>query len=144
MSRVFKIPSENGFIFLNTTSQEEIARHLANGGEEIASADVQRIFGDYACLVCPDNTRLDADGQIVFTPPEEAYLDKVAWENLRFERDIRLNRCDFQAMPDYPLEEGQKTLLQNYRQALRDITASPAAPFRNGEIPWPEKPEFVR
>ena len=49
-------------------------------------------------------------------------------------------------MPDYPLSEGQRTVLQSSRQALRDLPSQEGAPWDGGgeETPWPEIPTWVK
>lgn len=68
------------------------------------------------------------------------------FERLRAERDRRLAETDYLLMPDYPLSEGQRTVLQVYRQALRDLPSQEDAPWDGGgeETPWPEIPNWVK
>ena len=68
------------------------------------------------------------------------------FERLRSERDQRLAATDYLLMPDYPLSDGQRTVLQVYRQALRDLPSQEGAPWDGGgeKTPWPESPNWVK
>lgn len=72
--------------------------------------------------------------------------EESRFERLRAERDSRLSATDYLLMPDYPLSEGQRTVLQSYRQALRDLPSQEGAPWDGGgeETPWPEIPNWVK
>ena len=79
---------------------------------------------------------------------EKARLEQAAaeaeaarFERLRSERDQRLAATDYLLMPDYPLSDDQRTILQVYRQALRDLPAQSGAPWDGGgeATPWPEQ-----
>ena len=79
-------------------------------------------------------------------PYETFNYDSEVWEDrrnrvdamatLRAERNKRLVECDWSQLPDVTQECREK--YAEYRQALRDITDQPDAPF---EVTWPEKPE---
>lgn len=71
--------------------------------------------------------------------------EAARFERLRAERDRRLAETDYLLMPDYPLSEGQRTVLQSYRQSLRDLPAQDGAPWDGGgkETPWPAAPDVV-
>lgn len=58
--------------------------------------------------------------------------EKKAME-IRAERDIRLAKTDWMALPDSPRCTPE---LLAYRQALRDITAQPGFP---ASVVWPEE-----
>ena len=47
--------------------------------------------------------------------------ETARFARLRTERDRRLAETDYLLMADYPLSENQRTVLQVYRQALRDL-----------------------
>lgn len=58
---------------------------------------------------------------------------------------VRLREVDFYFVDDYPLDDLDADFvveLKAYRQALRDMTDQPGAPWDGGgdETPWPEKP----
>lgn len=68
----------------------------------------------------------------------EQEREAQAWASLRAERDRRLRECDWVMLPDAPTPAG--TTLEHwevYRQALRDITEQPGAPF---DVEWPIPP----
>lgn len=75
-------------------------------------------------------------------PPTEAEL----FQQLRSERDRRLAATDYLLMADYPLSEGQRAVVQAYRQALRDLPAQSGAPWDGGgeATPWPEIPSVLQ
>lgn len=68
------------------------------------------------------------------------------FERLRSERDQRLAATDYLLMSDYPLSDDQRTILQVYRQALRDLPSQEGAPWDGGaeDTPWPEIPNWVK
>ena len=72
--------------------------------------------------------------------------EEARFERLRSERDQRLAATDYLLMPDYPLSEDQRTILQVYRQALRDLPSQEGAPWDGGaeDTPWPEIPNWVK
>ena len=55
--------------------------------------------------------------------------EAARFERLRSERDQRLAATDYLLMPDYPLSDDQRTILQVYRQALRDLPSQEGAPW---------------
>ena len=77
---------------------------------------------------------------------EAARLAEYNSERLRSERDQRLAATDYLLMPDYPLSDDQRTILQVYRQALRDLPSQEGAPWDGGaeDTPWPEIPNWVK
>ena len=72
--------------------------------------------------------------------------EEARFERLRSERDQRLAATDYLQMPDYPLSDDQRTILQVYRQALRDLPSQEGAPWDGGaeDTPWPEIPNWVK
>ena len=71
--------------------------------------------------------------------------DAARFERLRTERDRRIAATDYLLMQDYPLQEDQRTAVQAYRQALRDLPAQDGAPWDGGgeATPWPAAPDVV-
>ncbi|WP_443826157.1 tail fiber assembly protein [Desulfovibrio sp.] len=67
------------------------------------------------------------------------------FERLRAERDRRLTATDYLLMPDYPISDDQRAVVQAYRQALRDLPAQSGAPWDGGgeATPWPEIPAGI-
>ena len=68
------------------------------------------------------------------------------FERLRAERDRRLTATDYLLMPDYPIPDDQRAVVQAYRQALRDLPAQSGAPWDGGgeATPWPELPAGLK
>lgn len=118
----------------------------------------------------PHNEVLDADSYADKVAPfvklwqdEKARLEQAAaeaeaarlaeynseaarFERLRSERDQRLAATDYLLMPDYPISDDQRTILQVYRQALRNLPSQEGAPWDGGgeDTPWPEIPNWVK
>tara|TARA_B100000925_G_C21693312_1_gene339160 strand:+ start:99 stop:464 length:366 start_codon:yes stop_codon:yes gene_type:complete len=66
----------------------------------------------------------------------DSYTTAEHWENLRSQRNLRLEASDWSQLPDVPV--GIRTSYQTYRQELRDLPANTVDP-RN--VTWPEHPE---
>jgi hypothetical protein len=64
--------------------------------------------------------------------------DEVFWENLRLQRDTKLQFSDWSQLPDAPLTTIEKTSWATYRQELRDLPANTIDPK---QITWPSQPE---
>ena len=68
---------------------------------------------------------------------------------LRYERDLKLQRCDWTQVPDSPLTDAKKAKWATYRQELRDMmaTASPEEDLeepnclKKSSITWPTEPK---
>lgn len=58
--------------------------------------------------------------------------------NVRARRAVLLSATDWAVLPDSPLTTDQRTQAATYRQALRDLTKTPAA-----DIVWPAWPYFL-
>ena len=58
-------------------------------------------------------------------------------QQARTRRDALIAETDYLMMPDYPIPEEDRTALESYRQALRDIPQSEGFPET---INWPEIP----
>ena len=109
---------------------------------------------DYDTLVAPYVTAWEQEQNRLEQTAAEAEAARLAefnseggrFERLRAERDRRLAETDYLLMPDYPLSEGQRTVLQSYRQSLRDLSSQEGAPWDGGgeETPWPEIPTWVK
>ncbi len=65
---------------------------------------------------------------------KEAY-DEVMAKRVRAERNAKLAKTDYLMMPDYPLDSETKAKVEEYRQALRDISKQEGWP---NEIVWPK------
>lgn len=68
---------------------------------------------------------------------EEQKRIESQWSSVRGQRNELLRLTDWTQLPDCPLNESDKGLWQNYRQALRDVPNQPD-PFA---IVWPESPD---
>lgn len=60
--------------------------------------------------------------------------------SLRAERGVRLASTDKMLLPDYPISADSLAEVKAYRAALRDLPDQTGAPWPDGDIPWPIKP----
>ena len=72
------------------------------------------------------------------TPPPPTTDDLFA--SLRVARDARLTATDKYLLADYPIDADALSLVKAYRAALRNLPDQPGAPWTDGDIPWPIKP----
>ncbi len=75
-----------------------------------------------------------ASGKVQPYAPPVISSEQLAIE-MRFERDLLLQSCDWTQLPDVP--QSVKNVWAVYRQALRDITLQEGFPTN---ITWPTKP----
>lgn len=85
------------------------------------------------------------EGAVTVRPEKTAPTEAELFQQLRAERDRRLSATDYLLMPDYPLSDDQRTILQVYRQALRDLPSQEGAPWDGGgeSTPWPDLPAGI-
>lgn len=108
-----------------------------NSYRQLTDADVNVYVTPYIMLFRAEQTRLAKE--------ESDKLNDAACcaEQVRAVRDSLLARTDYLLMPDYPLSATDKTTIEVYRQALRDITKDPSFPWTGTpveSIPWPKNP----
>lgn len=68
------------------------------------------------------------------TDEEKSDAIKSQWEAIRFERDIKLEECDWRFLSD---SSNSTTEWLNYRKSLRDLPANQDDPYN---ITWPTAP----
>lgn len=135
-----------GDIVLNSDNKEHIEQLLNSGWIKLDKSKIVELgMSGYEHIVSPVNTKVLQDGSIFFTPPA-APSDRELFQQLRTERDRRLAATDYLLMPDYPISDDQRAVVQAYRQALRDLPAQEGAPWDGGreETPWPELPAGLK
>ena len=99
-----------------------------------------------AAVWCNENGAYieEKDGLFIIlkTPPPSP---EMLFANLRAERDRRIAATDYLIMPDYPLPEDSRAVVQAYRQALRDLPVLEGAPWDGGgeATPWPAMPDVL-
>ena len=73
------------------------------------------------------------------------WSDAALLEDIRAERNIRLNQCDWTLVTDSPLTDSQKTEAATYRTALRRLTSSITIAEIDSvaNTPWPTPPSFL-
>lgn len=79
-------------------------------------------------------------GEIKIQPPD-SILPAVKCNEIREERNSLLLETDKYMTLDYPISEEDRTLVREYRQALRDITKQEEFPTN---VVWPEKPAILQ
>ena len=142
MNRVFIYKG----VALNTDNNEDAEKIVKNGGVELGPEKIKALgMSGYEHLISQSNTTVSADGTITFTPPAAPSLESL-FTNLRTERDRRLAATDYLLMPDYPISDDQRAVVQVYRQSLRDLPAQSGAPWDGGgeATPWPELPADLK
>lgn len=70
----------------------------------------------------------------------EPTTEEVAAQ-VRAQRDSMIAQTDYLMMSDYPISEEDKTLLETYRQALRDIPEQEGFP---SNVQWPVAPQCLK
>ena len=137
---------------INVDKKTDITQLILSGWAELTpeQIEVAGMLG-YEHLVSPANTIVNADGGILFTPPEPPSKDEL-FSRLRSERDVRITDIlwmrerhadELELGKETSLTPEQYTALLTYIQVLRDIPAQPGAPWDGGgtETPWPELPK---
>lgn len=71
--------------------------------------------------------------------PEELKAEQAA--QVRAQRDALIAETDYLMMSDYPISEEDKTELETYRQALRDVPEQEGFP---SEVQWPVAPQCLK
>lgn len=67
----------------------------------------------------------------------EEMTEQQKWNQIKYQRDLYLQQCDWTQLPDAVLTIEEKAAWQNYRQALRDIPQTFNSP---DEVVWPAMP----
>lgn len=62
------------------------------------------------------------------------------WKKIRNKRDSLLKETDYLIMPDYPISQENKELIENYRNELRNLPQNFDDPFI---VTFPKKPDCV-
>ena len=126
---------------INTDNETDAENILSDPltKRELSENEIKQTFGKYAHLSGPDTTTIKEDGTIVFVLPAE-YKDFETWLNtfVRPVRDEKLKACDKYMIPDYPVEESEKTKWVNYRLKLRNLPTQLTQ--ITDPIPWPGIP----
>lgn len=108
---------------------------------------IGQIFkGEYppeAAVWCNENgAYIEERGNDYVIVQKAAPSAESLFARLRAERDRRIAATDYLIMPDYPLAEDSRAVVQAYRQALRDLPVLEGAPWDGGgeATPWPAMP----
>ena len=74
-------------------------------------------------------------------PQEDIDQEKADEQNnIRSERVMELEQCDWTVLPDAPLSEDMVNKYKTYRQQLRDITKQSTFSEAVPSVTWPTKP----
>ena len=92
----------------------------------------------------PMDNESDYNSNVIFLDPSQkpswsavqAQMNPEEWIVVRFQRDKKLQSCDWSVLPDVPLDPSVLAEWETYRQALRDVTDQ-SDPFN---IVWPTPP----
>lgn len=115
--------------------------------QKLAAADYDDQVAPFVTLWQDEKARIDqAAAEAEAARLAEYNSEAARFERLRAERDRRLTATDYLLMPDYPISDDQRAVVQAYRQALRDLPAQEGAPWDGGgdETPWPELPAGLK
>lgn len=123
------------------TSDKTVQSHTLEGKQPYA------VFTDGSKIkLWPYNKAKYAVGQTVamkqykIVEIPEPTTEEVAAQ-VRAQRDAMIAQTDYLMMSDYPISEEDKTLLETYRQALRDIPEQEGFP---SNVQWPVAPQCVK
>jgi hypothetical protein len=116
---------ENGIF--NGFYDTNIHQNIPSPAIEITKIDHQNI---YAAISSGNNYEI----QNVLIKPIPVDVIPVTWESIRFQRNELLSKSDYTQMADWP---GEKTAWATYRQDLRNIPQTFAAPE---DVIWPTPP----
>ena len=114
--------------------------------QPLEAADYDGQVAPFVELWQDEKTRLEQAAADAEAARLAEYNSEAArFERLRAERDQRLAETDYLLMADYPLSENQRTVVQVYRQSLRDLPSQEGAPWDGGEkeTPWPDLPAGI-
>jgi len=96
-------------------------------------------MANYKKMVDGVEVELTDDEQAAREAEEKDWADNKAtraWARLRAERDSKIAKTDWRAMPDLTLSDDWKT----YRQELRDLPSTLNDTTVRGNITWPDEP----
>lgn len=85
--------------------------------------------------------RMVSNGTVApYVPPSVEEVKAIAWEQLRSERDVRLEASDIYVLPDRwtSYSTTKQAEWASYRQSLRDLPANTTDPFNPI---WPNTPK---
>ena len=143
---VFPFKAQSNLHALQWRGNEGHTEWTDGPNRPLVAADYDDQVAPFVKLWQDEKTRLEQAAADAEAARLAEYNSEAArFERLRAERDRRLTATDYLLMPDYPLSDDQRTILQVYRQALRDLPAQEGAPWDGGgdETPWPAAPKVV-
>lgn len=127
--------------YLNDLHEQAVATITyppVNGNEQF-SYFISLNENDEAPIYQYIRNKIDS-GEIEIQPCDIVPLEVKANE-IREERNGLLAETDKYMTLDYPISEEDRTLVREYRQALRDITKQEEFPT---SVVWPEKPAILQ
>lgn len=144
---VFPFKAQSNLHALQWRENEGHTEWTDGPNRPLVAADYDDQVAPFVKLWQDEKTRLEQAAADAEAARLAEYNSEAArFERLRAERDSRLSATDYLLMPDYPLSDDQRTILQVYRQALRDLPSQEGAPWDGGaeDTPWPEIPNWVK
>lgn len=112
---------------------------LRSASELFDASDYDELVGDWRCIICFSAIdRAEAIAADQASAPAPSWSPDCQHGNaIRAERWRLLMDSDWTEFPRSPLTEAQRDEWGDYRQALRDLTATFACPT---EVIWPTPP----
>jgi hypothetical protein len=92
----------------------------------------------------PMDNESDYNNNVIFLDPSQkpswsavqTQMNPEEWIVVRFQRDKKLQSCDWTVLSDVPMSDAKREEWETYRQDLRDVTDQ-SDPFN---INWPTPP----
>lgn len=143
---VFPFKAQSNLHALQWRENEGHTEWTDGPNRPLVAADYDDQVAPFVKLWQDEKTRLEQAAADAEAARLAEYNSEAArFERLRAERDRRLTATDYLLMPDYPLSDDQRAVVQAYRQALRDLPAQSGAPWDGGgeSTPWPDLPAGI-
>lgn len=135
------------YVIVNKESLQIMGSYEADAKDD-SSANRSWLLAEPVCkhLELPEELDLETceawmDGEEMKLRHSEAKEDaqiQKAWNTLRAVRDQKLLETDKYMLSDYPISAGNKTAMEVYRNALRDLPSQVSDP--RDEVTWPTMP----
>lgn len=108
---------------------------LPDDAESAKDYEVQYVDVDGETVLQPVKVQALVDARLATEAQNE--VDRK-WDKMRQDRNFKLGETDKYMVSDYPISASNKTAMETYRQALRDL---PSNISDIDNVTWPTKPE---
>jgi len=128
---------------INFDNDEDAERFKKNNPDsrELSKLEIDEIFGSNAKYAGHRTSKVDRNGKITFTLPEELTdIDKWLSRFVRPRRNMKLKETDKYMVSDFPMSAQSKEDLLAYREALRNMPDNLTEIIDTEAIVWPEMP----